>query len=52
MRVLVKPPRENPLGATRDERSSGAEFLSISVSDTGKGIPEAELPTLFDEYSR
>ena len=24
--------------------------LVIAVSDTGKGIPEDELPTLFDEY--
>ena len=26
------------------------EYLVISVSDTGKGIPEEEIPTLFDEY--
>ena len=25
-------------------------FLAISVTDTGKGIPADELPTLFDEY--
>jgi signal transduction histidine kinase len=37
--------------ATRNERSRGAsEMLVISVSDTGKGIPADELPTLFDEY--
>ena len=29
---------------------SGGEDLVIAVSDTGKGIPEDELPTLFDEY--
>ena len=29
---------------------NGGESLAISVSDTGKGIPDAELPTLFDEY--
>ena len=38
-------------GATQDERSRGAvDHLVVSVSDTGKGIPEAEIPTLFDEY--
>jgi signal transduction histidine kinase len=26
------------------------EQLVLSVSDTGKGIPEDELPTIFDEY--
>ena len=26
------------------------EDLVISISDTGKGIPENEIPTLFDEY--
>jgi len=37
--------------ATRDERSlDAANMLVISVSDTGKGIPADELPTLFDEY--
>ena len=29
---------------------SGRKDLVISVSDTGKGIPPEELPTLFDEY--
>ena len=29
---------------------SGGENLVISVSDTGKGIPADELPTIFDEY--
>ncbi len=29
---------------------SGGESLVIAVSDTGKGIPVDELPTLFDEY--
>lgn len=27
-----------------------APVLIISVSDTGKGIPAVELPTIFDEY--
>ena len=27
-----------------------SEHLIFSVSDTGKGIPESEIPTLFDEY--
>ena len=25
-------------------------YVELSVSDTGKGIPEDELPTIFDEY--
>ena len=29
---------------------SGGEELVIAVSDTGKGIPADELPTIFDEY--
>ena len=29
---------------------SGGEDLVIAVSDTGKGIPAEELPTIFDEY--
>ena len=29
---------------------SGGEDLVIAVSDTGKGIPADELPTIFDEY--
>ena len=29
---------------------SGGKTLTITVSDTGRGIPDAELSTLFDEY--
>ena len=36
-RVIVKARQEN-------------EHLELSVSDTGKGIPEDELATIFDEY--
>ncbi len=32
----------------RAQRSDGQ--LVVSVTDTGKGIPENELPTIFDEY--
>jgi signal transduction histidine kinase/ligand-binding sensor domain-containing protein len=42
--VTVKAERENGGGG------SGGENLVISVTDTGKGIPADELPTLFDEY--
>ena len=42
---------------THDSRSpsealaqEGPHDLTISVSDTGKGIPAEELPTIFDEY--
>lgn len=35
---------------TADRQPPTADTLSISVSDTGKGIPAEELPTLFDEY--
>ena len=36
--------------AGRQGAGSGGEDLVISVSDTGKGIPADELPTIFDEY--
>ena len=42
--VTVKAERESGGG------ESGRENLVISVTDTGKGIPADELPTLFDEY--
>jgi signal transduction histidine kinase len=37
---------------SRDLQIAGDESkaLIVSVSDTGKGIPAKELPTLFDEY--
>ncbi len=37
---------ERSRGAQDDPRSA----LTISVSDTGKGIPAEELPTIFDDY--
>ena len=36
--------------AGRQGAGSGGEDLVIAVSDTGKGIPAKELPTIFDEY--
>ena len=42
--VTVKAERESGRG------ESGRETLVVSVTDTGKGIPADELPTLFDEY--
>ncbi len=59
--VTSRPPA-GTLGDTETERdgsadsspptadSSTASELIISVSDTGKGIPADELPTIFDEY--
>ena len=41
--VTVTASREQGAG-------SGGEDLVIAVSDTGKGIPADELPTIFDEY--
>jgi two-component system chemotaxis sensor kinase CheA len=38
-----------PLGVNSG-RGNGGKTLVIAVSDTGKGIPAKELPTLFDEY--
>ena len=40
------------MAVTAEEQSAGGEGanLVIAVRDTGKGIPEEELPTLFDEY--
>ena len=37
-------------GSRTTDNGSSAIDLVISVSDTGKGIPAEELPTLFDEY--
>ena len=37
-------------GSVRVEAARRREELVISVSDTGKGIPEEEIATLFDEY--
>jgi len=34
----------------KGEVAPGEEMLEIAVSDTGKGIPADELPTIFDEY--
>ena len=42
--VRVRAERVSGSGA------NGREDLVISVSDTGKGIPVDELPTIFDEY--
>ena len=38
-------------GIKSDNKQSGIkEYLQISVSDTGKGIPEKDLPYLFDRF--
>ena len=37
-------------GSLPTANSPSAIDLIISVSDTGKGIPADELPTIFDEY--
>ena len=38
-------------GEGRREKGEGRKKpLFIAVSDTGKGIPAEELPTIFDEY--
>jgi len=44
--------RRQETGDRRQEagESKDGQMLEISVSDTGKGIPEEELPTIFDEY--
>jgi signal transduction histidine kinase len=50
----VSREKENLVSAspvdTADRRLPTAHTLLISVSDTGKGIPADELPTIFDEY--
>ncbi len=46
-----KPLGDSPAHGSRptDDGSSASELV-IAVSDTGKGIPSDELPTIFDEY--
>ena len=44
--VSASAERENGRG------ESGRDSLVVTVSDTGRGIPESELPTLFDEYQQ
>ena len=39
-----------PASPAHDQRPTDNGDLVIAVTDTGKGIPEDELPTLFDEY--
>jgi two-component system chemotaxis sensor kinase CheA len=50
--VSVRAERENLSTSLRTGGSgeNGGEELGISVSDTGKGIPQEEIATLFDEY--
>jgi signal transduction histidine kinase len=38
------------VGEVKLRLSQDKEMLEIAVRDTGKGIPEDELPTIFDEY--
>ena len=50
--VSVRAERENPSTSLRTGGSgeNWREELGISVSDTGKGIPQEEIATLLDEY--
>ena len=54
--VTLTAARGQGVGSREKENVAGPDpgsrtpVLVIAVSDTGKGIPEDELPTLFDEY--
>ena len=40
------------VAVTADTRLSGAEIVTIRVSDTGHGIPAKDLPHVFDKFFR
>lgn len=55
VQILIQPSIE-PLAGNSDGRfhssSSSGGWVNITVSDTGIGIPEEELPMLFTEFKR
>lgn len=51
--LIVNATEYSPIGTTIEvEAKKENEYLHISVSDKGKGIPEEYLTTIFDKFSR